>query len=94
MIYSHDRILYSNGNKQTVSRYNNIEKSHKHVEQDKPDAESSLYDSIWIVHNQTELICDVRSQGTNFPWWEKQGRKGLSRVLVVFYFLIWMIVTD
>lgn len=70
-------------------------------EQEKPDTDDKVvYDPInKYFPNWQQLTCSARSQQSRYlervrGWWLGRAAKGASGRLVVFYFLIWMAITQ
>lgn len=66
MVYSHNRLLYSNKNDQTVTTGNNIDEYDKcNIQAKKPDAEKhELYDFIYAKYKSRKMnwVLEVSSR--------------------------------
>lgn len=100
VIYSYNRILYHDENKQTILKSNNIEESHKPNVKRRTPKKYTLHDYIYMKFK----IHGFRSE-TNYYLWGKEGNYYLwgksviwrclrrPEIQLMFYFLICVVVT-
>lgn len=101
VLYSYNALLYSNETERIKAICHNIEELHKHnVDKIKPDTKAFIHTEWLHLHKaqkqqpKTTLIYGIRSQDNGTTREEGGDRTwGLSGSWLMFYFLIWAVVT-